>query len=336
MVRALVAQRQRQGIAAPARLVAYADSALRFAQSALALKSDTTPEDLTRLSNLYLGVANYAKALAIADELLRAATQRTAAGPVTPKVAMTDPFIATGQTSRALQIVSQSRLPQRFIPDPSSGTLVPFGGAEPALARIQLLGATGSGGEALRNELAEVRRMWSESRYTDAQRRALREAVTLSLATALMLDSTALALWDRSVTVTDPLWGSLLASTRDTSRARRLLQMSLDSGSASVNEATRSYLQGVIAARIGDHRLAVSRYSRLDSIPLRLDVMDVGWGLRGLSEFRRAESYEALQDDANAKTHYAAFTSLWATADSLSRPLVQEAAHRLARFARSR
>ncbi len=336
LVTALLAQRQRQGIAAPARIAAFADTALRFAESALALKPDTTPDDLARLANLYLGVGDYARSLAIAERLVRPGTGRGGAGVVTPRIVTAHPFMATGQPSRALQVVSAARPVQRFIPDPSTGALVPFGGAEPVISRIQVLGATGVGGEALRRELGEVQRLWSDSRYTERQRRALREAVTMSLATALMLDSTSLASWDRNVTVTDPLWRSLAAGQSDTAQAKRLLRSSIDSGSARLSEATRSYLHGVIASRLGDHRLAISQFTRMDSIPLRLDnVMDVGWGLRSLSELRRAQSYEALRDTANARLHYAAFMKLWAPADTLARMLVQEAARRSAQLGKS-
>jgi hypothetical protein len=224
---------------------------------------------------------------------------------------------------------------QRFIPDPSTGALIPFGGAELALARIQILGSTGVGGAALQRELREVYRLWSESRYTEGQRRALRERVTMELAPALMLQPDVLTSWDRSVTVAHPLWRALVASLSDTVQARRLLQMSIDSATGQLSEATRSYLQGVIAARLGDHRLALARFSRLDSIPLRMDIIDMGWGLRSLSAFRRGESHEALSDTARARVNYIEFSSLWAAPDSLARPLAQEAARRSGRLAKS-
>ena len=48
MVTAMLAERRREGIAAPAQLAALADPALQFAESALALKPDTSPYDLAK------------------------------------------------------------------------------------------------------------------------------------------------------------------------------------------------------------------------------------------------------------------------------------------------
>ena len=330
MATALLAQRQRLGIAAPERIAAMADTALQFAKSAMALKSDTTSDDFAQLGILHLAVGDLPRSVQLTERVLRdLPTQRAA-----PRVLPANPFLATGQPTRAMEIRSAVPL-QRFIPDPSSGALIPFGGAELALARIQILGATGVGGAALQRELRDVYRLWSESRYNDTQRRALRGAVTLDLAPALMLDSTVLASWDRSVTISDPLWRSLIESRRDTALARRLLRSAIDSATGTLSEATRAYLQGVIAARLGDHRLAISRFSRLDSIPLRMDVLEVGWGLRSLSVLRRGEAYDALGDTARARVHYTEFTNFWASPDSLGRPLVQDAARRAGRLGKS-
>jgi hypothetical protein len=221
---------------------------------------------------------------------------------------------------------------RRFIPDPSTGELIPFGGVELPLARIQILGATGIGGAALQRELRDVFRLWSESRYSDRQRRALREYVTMELAIALSLEPDVLLSWDRNVTVSDPLWRALVMSLSDSAQARRLLLASFDSASGTLTEGTRSYLQAVVAGKLGDHRLAIARYSRIDSLPLATDVLDLGWGVRSLSELRRAESYEALEDMAQARRHYQAFIVLWASPDTLGRQLVQQAAGRSARL----
>jgi serine/threonine protein kinase/tetratricopeptide (TPR) repeat protein len=330
MVTALLAQRQRLGIAEPERIAAITDTALRFAESAMALKSDTTSDDLARLGVLYLAVGDHARSLRLTEHVLRDLPREGAA----PRLLAANPFLATGQPSRAMAI--RSAVPvQRFIPDPSTGTLIPFGGAELALARIQILGATGIGGAPLHRELRDVYRLWSESRYDDGQRRALRGAVTLDLAPALMLDSTVLTSWDRSVAINDPLWRALIESGRDTARARSLLRSAIDSTTGNLSESTRTYLQGVIALRLGDYRLAITRFSRLDSIPLRMDVLDVGWGLRSLSMLRRGEAHEALGETENARLHYAGFTNLWATPDSLGRLLVQDAARRAGRLKKS-
>jgi hypothetical protein len=327
MVTALLAQRRRQGLAAPGRIAAFADTALLFAQRALALKPDTTADDLTRLANLHLAIGDPVRARQIAERAL----DNPALNRARPRLQAANPFLATGQPSRAMAIRSAEPL-QRFISDPSTGALIPFGGAELPLARIHILGASGIGGSALQRELRDVFRLWSESRYTDGQRRALREYVSMELAIALSLDPQTLLAWDRNVTVSDPLWRALVMSVTDTTQTRRLLLASFDSTSATLTEATRSYLQALVAATLGDHRLAIARYSRIDSLPLAVDVLDYGWGVRSISMLRRGESYEALGEHGDARRHYQAFMSLWASPDSLGRQQVQQAAGRAARL----
>jgi tetratricopeptide (TPR) repeat protein len=327
MVTALLAQRRRLGVAAPHRHTAYADSARRFAEGALALKPDTTPDDLAQLGNIYLAIGDYARARRTTEIGLQKARSQDPA----PRILAANPFLATGQPSRAMEIRSAVPL-QRFTSDPASGELIPFGGVELPLWRIQILGATGVGGAALQQELRDVFRLWSESRYTDYQRRLLRANVTMELATAFSLEPEVLLSWDRTVTINNPLWRSLVMSLSDSAQARRLLLASFDSTGGPLSEATRSYLQGVVAGKIGDHRLAIARYSRIDSLPLATDALDLGWGVRSLSELRRAESYEALGDTALARRHYQTFLTLWASPDALARQQGQQAAGRAARL----
>ena len=330
MVTALLAQRRRLGIAAPDRMMAITDSALRFAESALKLKADTTPDDLVRLGNIWLAADSFGQARRITERTLQE-LPRTGA---VPRILAANPFLATGQPARAMNIRSAVPL-QRFISDPATNAMIPFGGAELPIARIQILGATGTAGPALQQELRAVSRLWSDSRYDDRQRRALRERVTSDMAAALMLDSAALASWDAGVSVSDPLWRAIVVSTSDRAQSRRLLMASIDSAAPMWSEATRAYIQAVVAARLGDHRLAVARFSRLDSLPLSTESMDTGWGFRSLSLLRRADSYNALGDTSRARQYYIAFMSWWASPDSLARPLSQYAAGQAARLGRS-
>ena len=327
MATALLAQRRRLGLAAPERIAAVSDSALRFAESALLLKADTTSDDLARLGNMVLAAGDYTRARRIAERMLNELPRQQSA----PRIMAANPFLATGQPSRAMQI--RSAVPfQRFIPDPATGEMIPFGGAELPIARIQILGASGIGGAALQRELRDVFRLWSESRYNDRHRRALRERATTEIAAALMLEPDVMASWNRGVTVNDPLWRSLVLTSSDATQARRLLQTAMDSATSAWTEATRSYLQGIIAGRLGDHRLAIARFSRLDSLPLSTESIDTGWGFRSLSLLRRAESWEALGDTTQARKHYDLFARWWASPDTLVRPLVQQAAGRAARL----
>lgn len=331
MVSALLSQRRRLDVAAPEQLAALADSALRFAESAVALMPDTTPDDLVRLAGLRLGIGAFDAAARQTAQALRASTEPDGRWVGTPNTVAANALMASGQPLRAMEILSGAQV-RRFLPDPGTGALIPFGGAEPVLLRIQVLGATGTGGDVLRRELANLRRVWADSRYSERQRRLLRENVTVSIATALVLDSAALREWGSGVTVSDPLWHALLESSRDSARAHAALDSAMSGGAG---DALQSFLQGLVAARLGDHRLAITRFSRIDSLPLRLDRAETGWGLLRLSQLRRAQSYEALGDAPNARIWYESFQELRATADTAGRLLVEEATRGLARLGKS-
>ena len=333
MISALLAQRRELGPAAPERLAAWADTALQYALGALILRSDTSPDDLVRIGGLYLGHGDVDSALAITDRALRTYPARGSAAVAPTSTLAANVYLTVGQPTRAMELASATRV-QRFLRDSLTGGLISFGGAEPVIVRIQLLGATGIGGSPLLHELDELTRLWSDSRYSPRQRNALRSAVALSVAPALLLETTSLRSWGRDVSDSNPLWRALIESERDQALARRLLRLSIDSTVTGLGAGTQAFLQALIAERLGLHGVAVERFSRLDSLPLRLDGLDAVWGLQSLSRLRRAESYEALGDTANARRFYLQFRNLWARSDTLARSLVREATLGLERLAK--
>jgi hypothetical protein len=92
------------------------------------------------------------------------------------------------------------------------------------------------------------------------------------------------------------------------------------------------FLEGIAAQRIGDFDLAARSLARLDSVALRLDVLDVGWALGGLSLLVRARLYEAMHSNKLAVEYYERFVRAWRTSDSLTVPLVAEANEKLRRL----
>jgi hypothetical protein len=294
------------------------------------LSRDSLPVDLVHLANLYLGADSLERAL---DSAARGLALADAAGGPGPPAAA-NVFLATGQPLHALPLVAAAGV-TRMIPGPTGGEPVPYGGAEPVIERLRALGATGAGGIPVRGEFERLRRIWSAPTYTPPMQRLLRRDAALRLAPALLLEPGALASWDKDLGMDEPLWRALVLSDTAPEAAATLLLQSIANPTASLSESTRAYLQATVAARMGDHRLAAGLYSRVDSLPLSLDRLDFGWGLRCLARLHRARSYEALGEPALALRDYEAFSKAWSGADSLGSRLVEDARDR-ARALRAR
>jgi tetratricopeptide (TPR) repeat protein len=320
---AMLARRARLRVAAPESIDSLARLALESATQALALTRDTLPVDLLRLGSLYLGVGDLAEADALTEEALKRYGGVGSAGETPPRSAP-NVFLALGQPMRALSLVSNPTK-EAFRPDTVADSLIAYGGAEVVLDRIRVLGATGVGGSLLRRELAELHRIWSPPRYSERQVRLLRRAETLDLAVALALDDSALAAWDDELGLDAPLWRALVVSQRDSVTARALLRQAMETETPTISGATRTFLLGLTAARIGDHGQAAELFGALDSLPLQLSRLDMGWGLRSLSYLLRARSFKENRDSARAVEYFERFVSTRSRADSLTMPLVDEA-----------
>ncbi len=323
----MLRRRARLGVASPQVAESLARLALENADGALALRSDTLPVDLLQLGGLYLGVGDLARARALTEQGMARDRQveGTAPGQVAANV-----YLATGQAGNALRVLSRMTR-TRFLPDTvgDSVSMLPFGGAEPVIERIRVLGAMGIGGNPLVGELRALDRVWASPRYSPRQVLHLRGFVALSLGSALALDDSVLAAWDAELHLQDPYWRALVVSGRDALTGRSLLEQALASGTPG---GPGSFLLGMVAARSGDHRQAVALFTRLDSLPLSLDRRDLSWGERSESFRRRGEAYEALGDTGEAVRNYARFVEMWDAADALTKPQVEAARSRLRRL----
>jgi hypothetical protein len=225
-------------------------------------------------------------------------------------------FLATGRPTRAMEILA-SRSNTTHIRDPEAGGRISYGGADRALDRIRVLGASGVVGQPLRAELEEMRRIWAGPQYSPRERLLLRRHAALGMLVPLSLDREALAMWNEGLDIDEPVWQALLSSWTDSATARDRLLEARHRNVPVHRTADRDFALGVVASRVGDHRLALELFSRLDSLPLSLDGVDTRWGLRTQSYLWRAEAYEALGDLELTREQYERLMRLLHDADSL-------------------
>jgi tetratricopeptide (TPR) repeat protein len=322
LAQTLLQQRALIGLAAPELIDSLTRLALRYSLEALALDSDTLPFELMQLGDLELGSGNLDSALSLTDAALAASDREDWRSNAA------NPFVAAGQSSRAIAVFT-TPFRTMFAPDSAAGSLVPYGGAEAAFDRVLVLGATGVAGTALQRELDEMGRIWNQPQYSERERSLLKRDAALRLVIAAAFDRQPLTSWTEELEIEHPLWNAVLYSHSDTALARAYLDSSLVTETRFLGDAGRSFLHGLVAARTGDHALAVGLFSRIDSIPLSLTAYNSGWGLRALSLALRADSYAALGDTAAAIGYYERFIGMWANADSLAAPHVERARARM-------
>ena len=329
----LVTQILRQRSSLPLSPATRRDSltreALSHASNALRLTRDTVPQDLIRLGNLYLAVDSLDRARALVEQGLALHDSLTDdPGRAGPSFGA-NVFLASGQVARALALLATTGL-RRSVLDSTSGSLIPYGGAEPVVEQLRALGVTQTSGRVLRDHLRKLEQIWNPRSYTPGQRSLLRRSAALRIATTLVLEPDALMHWNEGLNLEEPLWQALVLSTTDASRAGAALAAAQSRPTPALGPASQTFLEGIVAARLGDHALAVRSFSRVDSVPFAVDVLDVNWGLRWTARLQRAASHEALGNRSLALADYDAFARAWASADSLGAPLLTIARTRAA------
>jgi len=165
--------------------------------------------------------------------------------------------------------------------------------------------------------------MWSDTSYTPRDRILLRQNILNPIAIPLSLDTSALRYWVDGFEPEEPVWRALLSIGTDSARARAYLVESMGHEAPGLQEPYEPFVLGRAASLLGDHALATAMFSRLDSIPMRLDVMYTGWGSRVLSYLLRAEEYEAMGEDSVAVEFRQRFVDAWSRGDSLTVGLVR-------------
>lgn len=328
---------ERSGIKEPAppiEIVRITQDALDHTGSALALKKDTLPVDLQLLANLNLGVGDIATASETTDRAIVERTVRSdeAWEALTP--AVLNVLVATGQPSRALELVGRLPMSKRYIDDPATGGQMATGDVEAVILRLRVLAATGVRGSTTGAELQKLAQRWPDRRYSAGQIRLLKRNAIQRFAPLLVSAEAALMEWARDVDLADPLWRAMEKAGFDGEAGHVHLEELESSDNSDIPGPERTYILAHAASRAGDGALAIRLFSRLDSLAFDIEHFDLGWGLHSLSFLYRAREYEALGDHRNARDYYERFASLWAGTDSLASGLLDEARQGLERVGR--
>jgi tetratricopeptide (TPR) repeat protein/tRNA A-37 threonylcarbamoyl transferase component Bud32 len=309
----------------PAERDSLAAEALRYTEGALDLESDTLPEDLIRLGMLYLAADDVPNALRVTDQAVARSWPDSAGDSRLLPLAAANTFLATGQVSKALDIVLPVWSNRAMsVPDTAEGREVDVL-IEAEVGRLQVYGATGLGGAPLNDVFARMERVWSQARYDERLKRVVRQGLSVWIPLAVTLEDSVMAAWFTGWEPDDPVFAGLLTVQSDTAVAHRLLEQGIEQLGPRGPSPTRAYLLGVLAQRLDRHEQAIELFGRIDTWPLMLGTMDVGWGLSSLSQLRRGRSYEALGDTTAARQYYERFIELWNGADPELQPLVVEA-----------
>ncbi len=323
--RLLLAQRRHRASGGPqlaADSMVY--EALAHASSALALRSDTTPEDLIRLGSLLLGAGESDSALTITElGLDRHAATRV--GETAPPRLATNVLLAAGELSRALDVLQRSSANREiYAAHLTEGGPVRVW-VEPEIARLQAYGATGYLGSELQASLARIEETWTSRGYGDAQKKLFRQTLTRYIGPALALDGEVVREWISGWAEVPPIWAGLAVAEADPESAREFLYERLEPSVIEELSPVTAYLAGRLAQRVGEHELALQLYERLRLSALDLEVATVTWGLSSLSHLLSARSLAALGDSEAAGQHSSIFLERWKEADPALADYVEEA-----------
>jgi tetratricopeptide (TPR) repeat protein len=310
----------------PAKADSLGALALEHLESALALRADTTPEDLVRLAMLRLAADDIAGAESLIEtafDRYRSESSETAGrGPTVPQ-STANLFLATGRPARAHEILRPIWDDQTFgtfDPDAEDGVLM-AGPVEPHFGQLRVAGSTGVHGPLLDSLFAALERVWSPPRYTGRQAASISHAaLQLGIGPALAASPAVLVDWSRNwadagFEVPSALAG-LAAAQRGDTAAARLLDLAIDELDRSERvSVTDLHLAGMLALRTGYDSIATELFGRLAACPLGLDEVDLGWGLRTQSYLHRGRAYLAAGDRDGARGALAEVARYWEDAE---------------------
>jgi tetratricopeptide (TPR) repeat protein len=319
----------------------YADRltglALVNLETALELRADTTPEDLVRLAVLRLSADD----IMGADELMEAALTAyapstvigQAAGPPPPPAAA-NLFLSTGRPGRAHEILRpiwDTRTFGAMDPDATDGVLM-AGPVEPQFGRILVSGAAGVRGGPLDSLFLALEDVWSEPAYTARQKAALgHAALGLGIGPALAASPDVLESWVAGWQEADldvpPVFLGLAAAQAGSELAGRWLDSTISEMEAADRvSVTRLFLAATLAARAGRDAMAADLYGRVAACPLRLDNVDLGWGLRTQSHLFQGIALQSTGDRPAAARAFREAARLWQSADAAFDSIARTAA----------
>ncbi len=264
--------------------------ALEHLETALVLRADTSPEDLVRLAVLRLTADDIAGSEELLESALGAYLPATPDGPLagSPPAAAANLYLATGRPGRAFAILQPTWATRTFgVMDPDTPDDVLMAGpVEPQFGQILAYGSTGVTGEPLDSLFRAIEDVWSEPAYSGRQRAALSHAsLQLGIGPALASRPEVLARWvagwrEADLAVPAVFQGLAAAQLGSASVGEWLDSTVVEIGEVDRVSPSRLFLAATLAARAGSYSLAADLYGRVRACPLRLDNVDLGWGLR--------------------------------------------------------
>jgi tetratricopeptide (TPR) repeat protein len=280
--------------------------ALEYREQALALRGDTTSEDLFRLAEVQLEVGDRRSALGTAEEAMGLlSAEGRSVGELAPEAA--DAFLATGRLRQALEI-AESTTPKFYSYAPD-GRLIPHG-ADPLLAHLAVLGAMGADRARIHRTVEAIVHDWADREYGATEREAISRDRQVQVGAALAEDVDARASWFQGL---DSL-PTILAGF-DESDPERVAEWLTRAEAEALGPPSRQFVLGLLARKAERYEASARHFQAVREAHLRADVFNVAWGMAALSLLYEAESREAMGQSAEASGLYSAFLQRWSEAD---------------------
>ncbi|MCL7980695.1 MAG: hypothetical protein M8865_12410, partial [marine benthic group bacterium] len=301
--------------------------AVHHVELALAAKTDTSASDLVRVAMLQLASGDVSEADRIAAEAFEA-LERHAADDGSPAAAaplsLANLFLATGRPDRAHRILSPVWNAGTFATlDPEKeGEFLMAGPVEPQFGRLRAYGSAGVTGPPIDTLFAALDATWAEPAFSAARKAAITQAaVNLGIGPALIDSPGTLVGWvagwqSAGLEVPAVLAGLAELATAGGSSNEWIEAAIEELEGSETHSETDLFLTATLAARSGNQRLAAELFGRVAACPLKLDDVDLGWGLRTRSHFEQAKAYASLGDPA-AREAFGRAADLWSDAEPL-------------------
>ena len=318
-----------------------AREALGHLEAALSLSPDTTPQQKIKhaLLRMAAGQADPAQTARIVDAVAPELEESGNGVYAAPSWTAANAYLAAGQPAKAIERMRGLwAIESRSTIDPAIEEEVyyDYGDVFQAMGEIRLLGSLGCTGAELVAAASAVDAEWTDPSRPVRARAVLRHssvserARNADIRPAVALDPAMTALWfsewDDLEENRAPVWKALLAVTDQPDSAASWLGEAVERLESMYRPFPTDYfLHGLAAQSLGDHEAAARLFGRMQECPLRVELMDVGWGLTTLARLHRARSLEALGRNEEAAREYAAVAERWADSGSELAGAVAEA-----------
>ena len=283
----------------------------------LALRADTTREDLVRLAVLRLATDEVDGA----RPLLEKALLDLPDGATVPDEAA-DVLLALGLPEQALEIMEPTWSTLTWaIEDPETNEYLAVGDVARPITELTMYGAMGPGPEIGR-AFEALFEEWDSRGFSQRQAVHVRRAMLgqgIEPALALVSDVRARWFegWDEVGVEVPTVWRGFLAAdlAAGTEGEVSELESALDEvlgrlERGMVTSLKSHYLAALLAQLAGRHSAAVEQLLRVESCPIDLEGVSENLGLRTLGRWQLAQSYFALGDTLRAREALAGYSAL--------------------------